>query len=103
MFPCRIAARAPADRDYSIQKGTRVLISLWDSPMFGRVPGTRPNISESHSEISTRVPFSIAVAGRDGTRFVQRTHRASASESELQALKSYGARKAKTTRRGILF
>ena len=28
----------------SIQKGTRVLISLWDSLMFGRVPGTRPNI-----------------------------------------------------------
>ena len=27
--------------------------------MFGRVPGTRPNISESHSEISTRVPFCI--------------------------------------------
>ena len=24
--------------------------------MFWRVPGTRPNISESHSEISTRVP-----------------------------------------------
>ena len=24
-----------------IQKGTRVLISLWDSLMFGRVPGTR--------------------------------------------------------------
>ena len=38
--------------------------------MFGRVPkhgapflGTRPNISESHSEISTRVPLCIA-AGR---------------------------------------
>ena len=44
----------------SIQKGTRVLISLWDSLMFGRVPGTRPNISESHSETSTRVPFCIA-------------------------------------------
>ena len=35
--------------------------------MFERVPkhaaaflGTRPNISESHSEISTRVPFCIA-------------------------------------------
>ena len=27
--------------------------------MFGRVPGTRPNISESHSETSTRVPFCI--------------------------------------------
>ena len=27
--------------------------------MFGRVPGTRPNISESHSEVSTRVPFCI--------------------------------------------
>ena len=51
----------------AIQKGTRVLISLWDSLMFGRVPkngaaflGTRPNISESHSKISTRVPFCIA-------------------------------------------
>ena len=53
-----------------IQKGTRVLISLWDSLMFGRVPknaaallGTRPNISESNSEISTRVPFCIAEGG----------------------------------------
>ena len=27
--------------------------------MFGRVPGTRPSISESHSEISIRVPFCI--------------------------------------------
>ena len=43
----------------AIQKGTRVLISLWDSLMFGRVPGTRPNISESHSEISTLVPVCI--------------------------------------------
>ena len=25
----------------AIQKGTRVLISLWDSLMFGRVPGAR--------------------------------------------------------------
>ena len=48
----RVASALP-----SIQKGTRVLISLWNSLMFGRVPGTRPNISESHSEISTRVPF----------------------------------------------
>ena len=39
--------------------GTRVLISLWNSLMFGRVPGTRPNTSESHSEISTRVPYFI--------------------------------------------
>ena len=44
----------------AIQTGTRVRISLWDSLMFGRVPGTRSNISESHSEISTRVPFCIA-------------------------------------------
>ena len=50
----------------TIQKDTRVLIPLWDSLMFGRVPengaaflGTRPNISESHSETSTRVPFCI--------------------------------------------
>ena len=53
----------------AIQKGTRVLISLWDSLMFERVPknaapflGTRPNISESHSEISTRLPFCITQA-----------------------------------------
>ena len=32
--------------------------------MFGRVPGTRPNISESHIEISTRVPFCIAGQGQ---------------------------------------
>ena len=30
------------------------------NPQYKRVPGTRPNISESYSEISTRVPFSIA-------------------------------------------
>ena len=46
---------------WSRQKGTRVLISLWDSLMLGRVPGTRPNNSKSHSEMSTRVPFCIAV------------------------------------------
>ena len=51
--------RGPVTSTPSIQKGTRVLISLWDSLMFGWVPGTRPNISESHSEISTRVPFCI--------------------------------------------
>ena len=39
---------------WAIQKGTRELISLWDSAPF---LGTRPNISESHSEISTRAPF----------------------------------------------
>ena len=33
--------------------------------MFGRVPGTRPNITEPHSERSTRVPFCIAT-GADG-------------------------------------
>ena len=46
----------PACQTRVIQRGTRVLISLWDTLMFGRVPGTRPNISESHREISTRVP-----------------------------------------------
>ena len=30
----------------AMQKGTRVLISLWNSLMFGRVRGTRTNISE---------------------------------------------------------
>ena len=46
----RVLHRQPAT---AIQTGTRVLISLWDSLMFGRVPkngagvlGTRPNISE---------------------------------------------------------
>ena len=34
-----------ARRPPSIHKGTRVLISLWDSLMFGRVPGTRVLIS----------------------------------------------------------
>ena len=38
----------------------KVTLSLWDSLMFGRVLGTRPNISEPHSEIGTRVPFCIA-------------------------------------------
>ena len=70
--------RAARHQHPLIQKGTRVLISLWDSLMFGRVPkntaaflGTRPNISESHSEISSRVPFCIVeVAGRaDGMEF----------------------------------
>ena len=63
-------------RPRAIQKGTRVLISLWDSLMFGRVPGTRPNISESHSEIRTRVPFCIAGADRSAaTRCAQSTRR----------------------------
>ena len=30
--------------------------------MLGRVPGTRPSISESHSETSTRVPICIVLA-----------------------------------------
>ena len=58
----------------AIQKGTRVLISLWDSLMFGRVPGTRPNTSESHSEISTRVPFCIADCALGGPQAAQARH-----------------------------
>ena len=50
-----VACWANARPSLAIQKGTRVLISLWDSLMFGRVPGTSPNISESHREIRTRV------------------------------------------------
>ena len=50
----------------TIKKGTRVLISLWDSLMFRRVPGTRPNISKPHSEISTRVPSSPSGCGPSG-------------------------------------
>ena len=45
--------------------------------MFGRVPGTRPNISESHSEISTRVPFCIE-HHVDGPRPAARRRRAAA-------------------------
>ena len=39
-------------------------------PAHDKAPGTRPNISEFHSEISTRVPFCIATAreGRPLTR-----------------------------------
>ena len=68
------AVSRPVTSTPSIQKGTRVLISLWDSLMFGRVLkkyydllSTHPNISESHSEISTRVPFCIAIAGHSLT------------------------------------
>ena len=58
---CTALSRPAQPQSPAIQKGARVLISLWDSLMFGRVPGTRPNISESHSKIvlSTRVPFCI--------------------------------------------
>ena len=48
----------------AIQKGTRVLISLWDSLMFGRVPK-----NGAHSEISTRVPFCNTQAQLDGPRY----------------------------------
>ena len=62
------AARPVWQYALAIQKGTRVLISLWDSLMFGQVPGTRPNSSESHSEIRTRVAFCIpAIAPRQAT------------------------------------
>ena len=49
--PLRLLALA---RPATIQKGTRVLSSLWDSLMLGRVPQ-----NGAHSEISTRVPFCI--------------------------------------------
>ena len=39
--------------------------------MFGRGPGTRPNISESHSEIITRVPFCIATSQMMRARSVE--------------------------------
>ena len=64
------------DHPAAIQKGTRVLISLRDLLMFGRVPknaapflGTRPNISKSRSEVSTRVPFCIAAPQRSTPLF----------------------------------
>ena len=50
------------------RKGARVRISLWDSLMFGRYQVPAPSISESHSEISTRVPFCIAAAHSDDER-----------------------------------
>ena len=62
--------------------GTRVLISLWDSLMFERVPGTRPNTSESHSEISTRVPFCIAHGGGAHLVVVAHVHRVQVTPAE---------------------
>ena len=53
------ATSPPPPRLLSIQKGTRVHTSLWDSRIFGRVPGTRPNISE--------LPFCIAAGRRKPT------------------------------------
>ena len=38
----RVVPARPAQDPFSIHKGTRVLISLWDSLMFGRVPGKPP-------------------------------------------------------------
>ena len=35
------------------------------------LPGTRPNISESNSDISTRVPFCIATGQAGGARAAQ--------------------------------
>ena len=74
-------------------KGTRVLISLWDSLMFGRVPGTRPSISESHSETSTRVPFCIA--GHDHatprTRVAQHDDEPGTRRHAFDALEDGGA------------
>ena len=62
--------RAPgsSSRAWVLPKGTRVLISLWYSLMFGRYQVPAPSISESHSEISTRVPFCIAAAHSDDER-----------------------------------
>ena len=59
---CEFRRCRPAN-SVAIQKGTRVPLSLWDSLVFGRVPGTRPNVSKSHSERRTRVPFCIATRG----------------------------------------
>ena len=53
--------------------------------MFGRVPGTRPNISESHSEISTRVPFCI-VAGRSGAQLIRMLPRSGGVDGPSSAL-----------------
>ena len=49
----------PVATRFSKTKGTRVRFSLLNSLMFGRVPGTRPNIREFNSEKRTRVPFCI--------------------------------------------
>ena len=47
-----------------IQKGypSTYLAMGFANVRAGIVPGTRPNISESHSEISTRVPFCITAS-----------------------------------------
>ena len=54
-FVSALAARAgPVIR--AIQKGTRVLISLWDSLMFGRVPGTDLAMGFANVRVGTRYP-----------------------------------------------
>ena len=59
--------------------------------MFGRVPknvaaflGTRPNMSESHSEISTRVPFCIAAGRADAGHFERLHEHAREREERVQ-------------------
>ena len=49
-------------REYGVKVGLHMHPDIvWPvKPLSRSSPGTRPNISESHSEISTRVPFCIA-------------------------------------------
>ena len=67
--------------------------------MFGRVAGTRPNISESHSEISTRVPFCIGRAGlrEESTAAVERLE---VTRLQVQHLTAAHLLQNKTTPRG---
>ena len=58
----RVRAAQTETRKGLTTRAARVLISLWDSLMSAPFLGNRPNISESHSEISTRVPFCIGWA-----------------------------------------
>ena len=76
--------------------------------MFGRVPkhgasclGTRPNIRENHSEISTRVPFCIAAGPQRRPRGLARTATAAAAAEAAPAL-PYGRALTSTTLGGSI-
>ena len=64
------------------------------------MPGTRPNISESHSEISTRVPFSIA-EGRGRPCPAQRARLPLKEEHPLKEERSRAACRLRPEERGL--
>ena len=59
---CETALRPVQPKTLSTQKGTRVLISLWDSLMFGRVPGGYSFVTtfRSLSQAAGSPPLCIA-------------------------------------------